>query len=208
MSTHKIRSAIIAALRGISFRKQKTRRVMSPIVAKITDSERFPGPRRYQLLLSFSEDTGKLEDFDIAINATYAHYNLELMRRALEARCHYLDLGWMFHPRAEQLKQNSEFKAAGLTTAVHGAAKLDLCDAVRIRVGSKRGADFSGFNMSPQNLSPSSPAIPTCTKAVNGGSWSPCPGERGSDCPIRWERLRDSTASIRRFSSRPGPLKG
>jgi len=40
------RSTIIAALRGISFRKQRPRGGMSPIVAKTTDSGRSPGQRQ------------------------------------------------------------------------------------------------------------------------------------------------------------------
>jgi hypothetical protein len=40
-------SAIIAAPSGISFRKQWPRSVMSPITAKTTDSERFPGQRQF-----------------------------------------------------------------------------------------------------------------------------------------------------------------
>jgi saccharopine dehydrogenase (NAD+, L-lysine-forming) len=112
------------------------------------------------------KNSSGLEGFDVAVNATYAHYNLKLMHRALESGCHYLDLGGMFHTTAEQLKLDSEFKAAGLTAilcmgacpgvsnilAAHGAGKLDRCDEIRIRVGSKRGVDFSGFNMSPQTL--------------------------------------------------------
>jgi saccharopine dehydrogenase (NAD+, L-lysine-forming) len=107
-----------------------------------------------------------LNSFDIVVNATYARYNLKIMGWALRAGCHYVDLGGMFHITREQLALDRDFREAKRTAvlcmgacpgmsnifAAHGARKLDRVDDIRIRVGSKRGADFTGFNMAPETL--------------------------------------------------------
>ena len=107
-----------------------------------------------------------LDGFDIVVNATYAEYNLKIMQAALRAGCHYVDLGGMFHTTKKQLELDREFSEAGLTAilcmgacpgmsnvcAAQGARRLDRVDEIRIRVGSRRGAGFQGFNMAPQTL--------------------------------------------------------
>ena len=107
-----------------------------------------------------------LRGFDIVVNATYAEYNLAVMQAALRGGCHYLDLGGMFHITRRQLELHRQFSEAGLTAvlcmgacpgmsnvfAARGAGKLDRVEEIHIRVGSRRGADFQGFNMAPRTL--------------------------------------------------------
>ncbi len=96
----------------------------------------------------------------VVINCTQHDFNLKVMRAALAAKVHYLDLGGLFHWTRRQLKLNRQFQHAGLT-AILGAGcapgitnvmtravadRLDRVTSVRIRVGAKdlnaKPADF------------------------------------------------------------------
>jgi saccharopine dehydrogenase-like NADP-dependent oxidoreductase len=87
----------------------------------------------------------------VVINCTQHDFNLHVMRAALAAKIHYVDLGGLFHWTRRQLKLNSRFKRAGLT-AILGAGcapgitnvltraagdKLGRIESVRIRVGAR-----------------------------------------------------------------------
>ena len=48
------------------------------------------------------------------LNCTQYYWNLEVMKAALGAGAHYLDLGGLFYTTRKQLKLNSEFRSAGL----------------------------------------------------------------------------------------------
>src|SRR6185437_5904707 len=48
------------------------------------------------------------------LNCTQYYWNLEVMKAALAAGAHYLDLGGLFYTTRKQLKLNSEFRRAGL----------------------------------------------------------------------------------------------
>lgn len=76
---------------------------------------------------------------DVLINSANYHLNLDVMRACLDAGCHYIDLGGLYHTTIEQLKLSGEFAAAGLLallgmgsapgkTNVMAAAALDALD--------------------------------------------------------------------------------
>ena len=96
----------------------------------------------------------------VVINCTQHSFNLKVMRAALAAKVHYIDLGGLFHWTREQLKLDKPFKRAGLT-AILGAGcapgitnvmtraaadRFDRITSVGIRVGTKdlnaKTADF------------------------------------------------------------------
>jgi saccharopine dehydrogenase-like NADP-dependent oxidoreductase len=96
----------------------------------------------------------------VAINCTQHDFNLNVMRAALAANVHYIDLGGLFQWTRQQLKLDNRFRRARLT-AVLGAGcapgitnimtraaadKLGRIESVRIRVGGKdfnaKRADF------------------------------------------------------------------
>jgi saccharopine dehydrogenase (NAD+, L-lysine-forming) len=52
---------------------------------------------------------------DCVINSVQYYFNLDVMRACLEAGCHYLDLGGLFHTTRKQLELNENFQAKGLT---------------------------------------------------------------------------------------------
>ena len=87
----------------------------------------------------------------VVINCTQHDFNLTVMRAALAASVHYVDLGGLFYWTRRQLKLDGRFKRAGLT-AVLGAGcapgitnvmtqaaaeKLQQLNSVKIRVGTK-----------------------------------------------------------------------
>jgi lysine 6-dehydrogenase len=57
---------------------------------------------------------GKLGDAGVLVNSASYRINLAAMRACLEAGCHYLDLGGLYHVTAEQLELSGEFERAGL----------------------------------------------------------------------------------------------
>lgn len=97
---------------------------------------------------------------DVVINCVQYELNLKVMEACLKAKCHYLDLGGLFHMTRKQLKLHQRFKRAGLLAilgcgaapgitnllAQYGADQFDRVSAVRIRVGS---ADFTRLHENP-----------------------------------------------------------
>jgi saccharopine dehydrogenase (NAD+, L-lysine-forming) len=57
---------------------------------------------------------GALAGADVLVNAASYRVNLDAMRAALDAGCHYLDLGGLYHMTARQLELSDEFERAGL----------------------------------------------------------------------------------------------
>jgi saccharopine dehydrogenase-like NADP-dependent oxidoreductase len=56
-----------------------------------------------------------VEGSDVVVNAANYRLNLDVMRSALGAGAHYVDLGGLFHVTRQQLELDAEFRAAGLT---------------------------------------------------------------------------------------------
>lgn len=87
----------------------------------------------------------------VVINCLQHTFNLTVMKAALEANIHYVDLGGLFSWTRKQLRLNKKFKDAGLTAvigigcspgitnvmAAHIASLLNKIRSVKIRVGSK-----------------------------------------------------------------------
>jgi lysine 6-dehydrogenase len=58
--------------------------------------------------------TQQLEGTEALVNSAAYRINLAAMRACLEAGCHYLDLGGLYHVSAEQLRLSREFERRGL----------------------------------------------------------------------------------------------
>jgi lysine 6-dehydrogenase len=56
----------------------------------------------------------QLEGMEVLVNSAAYRINLAAMRACLEAGCHYLDLGGLYHVTAEQLRLSNEFEERGL----------------------------------------------------------------------------------------------
>jgi lysine 6-dehydrogenase len=55
-----------------------------------------------------------LDGVDVLVNSASYRINLDAMRGCLEAGCHYLDLGGLYHVTAQQLDLDAQFREAGL----------------------------------------------------------------------------------------------
>ena len=94
---------------------------------------------------------------NVVANASWYEFNLDVMKAALKAKAHYIDLGGLYHITKKQLKLDKDFKKAGITAilgigaspgitnvlAGHGASKLDSVEEVHIRTGAKGGGGFA-----------------------------------------------------------------
>jgi lysine 6-dehydrogenase len=61
-----------------------------------------------------SELAEQLEGMEALVNSAAYRINLAAMRACLDAGCHYLDLGGLYHVSAEQLRLSHEFERRGL----------------------------------------------------------------------------------------------
>jgi len=91
-----------------------------------------------------------LRGANIVINSTPYYFNVRVMEAALDAGCHYMDLGGLFHVTREQLKLHDRFQhknllavlgmgaAPGMTNVMAAAAaeQLDTVDSIDIVVGA------------------------------------------------------------------------
>lgn len=105
----------------------------------------------------------------VVVNCTQHDFNISVMRAALVAHCHYLDLGGLFTWTRRQLKLDAAFRRAGLVAIVGvggspgitnvlarmAADRLQRVDAIRVRScwhdPAARPAEFS-FAFSPQTV--------------------------------------------------------
>ncbi len=76
------------------------------------------GDGRASVVAADARDTGTLvralHGAAAVVNCAPYPFNLDVMEAALEARCHYLDLGGLFHTTRLQLPKDGEFKRRGL----------------------------------------------------------------------------------------------
>jgi saccharopine dehydrogenase-like NADP-dependent oxidoreductase len=107
-----------------------------------------------------------LRGHTVVINCTQHDFNLRVMRAALVAGVHYLDLGGLFHWTRRQLKLDRQFKRAGLTAILGmGCApgttnvmtraaveRLGGAKSLKIRVGTKDFNPAPGFPYSAQTI--------------------------------------------------------
>src|SRR5919201_3803234 len=56
----------------------------------------------------------QLAGMDVLVNSAAYRINLAAMQACLDAGCHYMDLGGLYHVAAEQLALSGEFEQAGL----------------------------------------------------------------------------------------------
>jgi saccharopine dehydrogenase-like NADP-dependent oxidoreductase len=98
-----------------------------------------------------------LTGYDAVLNCTQYYWNLQVMKAALAARVHYLDLGGLFYTTRKQLKLNNAFRNIG-KLAILGigsapgianvmarflADQLDRVQFVRVYNGSR---DFQSYS--------------------------------------------------------------
>ena len=102
------------------------------------------------------ELAGAFADAAAVVNCAPYGFNLRVMEAALDARCHYLDLGGLFHTTRKQLALDATFRRAGLLAVLGMGSAPGItnvlaragCDGLS-RVRSIRiyngGADFTRY---------------------------------------------------------------
>jgi lysine 6-dehydrogenase len=81
-----------------------------------------------------------LDGAGVLLNAASYRVNLDAMRAALAAGCHYLDLGGLYHMTARQLELSDEFERAGLLALLGiGSAPGKTNLMARVAVGELGG---------------------------------------------------------------------
>lgn len=108
------------------------------------------------------DQTAKLiKDYDAVINASQYRTNLNVMQACLKAKCHYNDLGGMFHTTQKQLKLFDDFKNAGLTAvlgigsapgitnvlAAYACDRLDEVETIRVLCANANLTDMKGIDV-------------------------------------------------------------
>jgi lysine 6-dehydrogenase len=83
----------------------------------------------------------QLAGVDVLVNSAAYRINLAAMRACLDAGCHYMDLGGLYHVTAEQLELSGEFEQSGLLAllgigSAPGKTNLLAARAVRELPGS------------------------------------------------------------------------
>jgi saccharopine dehydrogenase-like NADP-dependent oxidoreductase len=103
----------------------------------------------------------------VVINCSDYHFNVGVMKAALQAGVNYVDLGGLFHVTREQLKLDAEYKAAGLTAIIgmgaapgisnllarRAADRLESVQEIHVRVGSIDRTRYDGRPLLPISYS-------------------------------------------------------
>lgn len=109
----------------------------------------------------------RLEGCAVVINAAHPGANLNIMQAAVAARCHYLDLGGLFHTTRKQLLLAPEFERAGVMAILgigaapgltnvmgaYAAAQLDRIESIDFSLGfGPLDMKFSGVFHPPYSV--------------------------------------------------------
>lgn len=101
----------------------------------------------------------QMRRWDVVVNSTWYEFNLAVMRSAIRARIHYLDLGGLYHMTVKQLRLNKMARDSGVTCvlgmgstpgtmnvmAAYAASKLDRVHTIKLRSASVVVRPSSGF---------------------------------------------------------------
>jgi saccharopine dehydrogenase-like NADP-dependent oxidoreductase len=128
-------------------------------------SSRSLGDERAVALAADARDTAELakimRDWDVVINSTWYELNLHVMKAAIQAGIHYLDLGGLYHMTKRQLELDNDARDANVTCVLgmgstpgtmnvmgaYAAAKMDEVETMKLRSGSKVVKGGSGFQV-------------------------------------------------------------
>ena len=94
-----------------------------------------------------------MKDWDVVINETWYSLNLQVMRSAIDAGIHYVDLGGLYHTTLKQLALDKRAKDRNVTCVLgigsspgvmnvmgaYAASKLDRVESVKLRSGAGSG---------------------------------------------------------------------
>src|SRR5580693_6035978 len=143
--------------RAVVFDLSGAREVKSIVVAD------FDGARAQQVARKFgrgisrgafadvrdTRDLAKLlHGCDVIVNCTQYNWNLDVMRAALAARVHYMDLGGLFHMTRKQFALDRDFRRIGriAITGMGGAPGITNVMARELSEGLERVESIRVYN--------------------------------------------------------------
>lgn len=95
----------------------------------------------------------ELHGCDLLVNSASYRVNVDAMRACLEADCHYLDLGGLFHVTGTQLELDGDFRAAGLLALLGmGSSPGKTNVMARAAVGRLNGESSDGRTRGPLSI--------------------------------------------------------
>lgn len=80
-----------------------------------------------------------LDGIDVLVNSASYRVNLDAMRACLEAGCHYIDLGGLYHLTGEQLEMGPEFETAGLLALLGMGSSPGKTNVLAVRAVEELG---------------------------------------------------------------------
>ena len=107
----------------------------------------------------------QLDGMEVMVNSAAYRINLAAMRACLDAGCHYMDLGGLYHVTAEQLKLSAEFEQRGrLALLGIGSApgKTNLLAARAVRELPGKPVSISVLAAGRDLDPPEEPELPVC----------------------------------------------
>lgn len=81
-----------------------------------------------------------LDGVDVLANSASYRVNLDAMRACLEAGCHYVDLGGLYHLTGQQLDLHDEFEAAGLLALLGMGSSPGKTNVMAVQATARLGA--------------------------------------------------------------------
>jgi lysine 6-dehydrogenase len=96
-----------------------------------------------------------LEGCDVVVNSASYRINLDAMRACLDAGCHYIDLGGLYHVTRKQLELHDDFERAGLVAVLGigsapGKTNLMALAAVRRLGGPAQSVHVAAAGRDPE----------------------------------------------------------
>jgi saccharopine dehydrogenase-like NADP-dependent oxidoreductase len=88
-----------------------------------------------------------LDGASVCVNCADYRLNLDVMRAALRAAAHYVDLGGLFHMTKEQLKLDGEFRSAGLTAILGLGSAPGKTNLLASAAVARLGADPTSMQL-------------------------------------------------------------
>jgi saccharopine dehydrogenase (NAD+, L-lysine-forming) len=90
----------------------------------------------------------RLDDCDVLVNSASYRINLDAMRAALDAGCHYLDLGGLYWMAGRQLELHEEFERAGLLALLGIGSSPGKTNVMAVRAARELGGEVHSMHVS------------------------------------------------------------
>lgn len=99
-----------------------------------------------------------LDGIDVLVNSASYRVNLSAMRACLEAGCHYIDLGGLYHVTAKQLDLSHQFEADSLLALLGMGSSPGKTNVMAAHAVAELGADPTRVDVFAASRDPAPPA--------------------------------------------------